>query len=188
MLLRCRNRQRELKESSPGTHTQVRPGVVVVVRRGVSSSSSSEVGIDGAGDGVSFRGGAGVCLRTRTQTGQARAPRALWSAPYRLQPPQRHTHIPRAHGITVVTLLIVFVIPRGVTEVRRSRRMGNGAAKSVQFSQSPMTVLHDIVTGPDPKELVKKWKAAMRGESRKIDRNIRGPVWRVNPLHTRKST
>ena len=27
---------------------------------------------------------AGVCLRTRTQTGQARAPRALWSAPYRL--------------------------------------------------------------------------------------------------------
>ena len=131
---------------------------------------------------------AGVCLRTRTQTGQARAPRALWSAPYRLQPPQRHTHIPRAHGITVVTLLIVFVIPRGVTEVRRSRRMGNGAAKSVQFSQSPMTVLHDIVTGPDPKELVKKWKAAMRGESRKIDRNIRGPVWRVNPLHTRKST
>ena len=132
--------------------------------------------------------GRGVCLRTRTQTGQARAPRALWSAPYRLQPPQRHTHIPRAHGITVVTLLIVFVIPRGVTEVRRSRRMGNGAAKSVQFSQSPMTVLHDIVTGPDPKELVKKWKAAMRGESRKIDRNIRGPVWRVNPLHTRKST
>ena len=87
-----------------------------------------------------------------------------------------------------MTLLIVFVIPRGVTEVRRSRRMGNGAAKSVQFSQSPMTVLHDIVTGPDPKELVKKWKAAMRGESRKIDRNIRGPVWRVNPLHTRKST
>ena len=76
------------------------------------------------------------------------------------------------------------------SQVRRSRRqeMGNGAAKSVQVSQSPMTVLHDIVTGPDPKELVKKWKAAMRGESRKIDRNIRGPVWRVNPLHIRKST
>ena len=34
--------------------------MVVVVRRGVSSSSSSEVGIDGAGEGVSFRGGAGV--------------------------------------------------------------------------------------------------------------------------------
>ena len=45
-----------------------------------------------------------------------------------------------------------------------------------------------LVSGPDPKEQVKKWKAAMRGESRKIDRNIRGPVWRVNPLHTRKST
>ena len=45
-----------------------------------------------------------------------------------------------------------------------------------------------LVSGPDPKEQVKKWKAAMRGESRKIDRNIRGPVWRVNPLHIRKST
>ena len=53
---------------------------------------------------------------------------------------------------------------------------------------TPMKVLQGIVTGPDPKEQVKKWKAAMRGESRKIDRNIRGPVWRVNPLHTRKST
>ena len=51
-----------------------------------------------------------------------------------------------------------------------------------------MKGLQELVSGPDPKEQVKKWKAAMRGESRKIDRNIRGPVWRVNPLHIRKST
>ena len=36
----------EEEQRSPGTHTQVRPGVVVVVRRGVSLSSSSVVGID----------------------------------------------------------------------------------------------------------------------------------------------
>jgi len=51
-----------------------------------------------------------------------------------------------------------------------------------------MKGLQELVSGPDPKEQVKKWKTAMRGESRKIDRNIRGPVWRVNPLHIRKST
>jgi hypothetical protein len=54
--------------------------------------------------------------------------------------------------------------------------------------KTAMKGLQELVSGPDPKEQVKKWKAAMRGESRKIDRNIRGPVWRVNPLHIRKST
>ena len=75
---------------------------------------------------------------------------------------------------------MVVTLSHAVNSCRGSR------PKCVQLT--PMKVLHGIVTGPDPKEQVKKWKAAMRGESRKIDRNIRGPVWRVNPLHTRKST
>ena len=51
----------EEEQRSPGTHTEVRPGVVVVVQCGVSSlSSSSVVRIDGAGDGGSSCGGPGV--------------------------------------------------------------------------------------------------------------------------------
>ena len=49
--------------------------------------------------------------------------------------------------------------------------MGSTISKA---TKSNVQAAKELVTGPDPKEQVKKWKSNMRREGHKIDRNIRG--------------